>query len=210
MSFENSKPTETPVSAVATPTASALKIGYARVSTRDQNLDLQIAALNAVGCQRIFDDTMSGTKRERPGLERALDSLRAGDTFVLWKLDRLGRRLKDLVELVGELEKRGVHFQSTTESIDTSTPMGRFFFHIMASLAEMERDLLVERTQAGLKAARAQDRLGGRKRAMTDSKLDSARKLLASGLSPRDVAANLGVSLPTLYRWIPASERENG
>ncbi len=188
--------------------ATGLKIGYARVSTRDQNLDLQTAALTAIGCERIYKEAMSGTRRDRPELNRALEHLRAGDTLVVWKLDRLGRSVKDLVELVGDLEKRGVHFQSTTDSIDTSTPAGRFFFHVMASLAQMERELLVERTQAGLEAARAQNRLGGRKRAMTESKLESARKLLASGAAPREVAANLGVSLPTLYRWIPASERE--
>ena len=183
------------------------KIGYARVSTRDQNLDLQTAALRAVGCDRIFEETMSGSKRERPELKRALDHLRAGDTLVVWKLDRLGRSVKDLVELVGELEARGVHFQSTTDSIDTGTPAGRFFFHVMASLAQMERELLIERTRAGLDAARAQGRVGGRKRAMTESKLEAAKKLLAAGAAPREVAANLGISVPTLYRWLPASEQ---
>ncbi len=195
MSFENLTPT------------TALKIGYARVSTRDQNLDLQTAALRAAGCAKIYEDTISGAKRERPGLDRALEHLRAGDTLVVWKLDRLGRSVKDLVEMVGELEKRGVHFQSVTDSIETATPAGRFFFHVMASLAQMERELLVERTRAGLDAARAQGRVGGRKRAMTDSKLEAAKKLLASGAAPREVAANLGISVPTLYRWIPASER---
>ena len=196
MSFEN-------------PTApTGLKIGYARVSTRDQNLDLQTTALREAKCARIFEDTISGAKRERPGLDRALEHLRAGDTLVVWKLDRLGRSVKDLVELVGELEARGVHFQSVTDSIETATPAGRFFFHVMASLAQMERELLVERTRAGLDAARAQGRVGGRKRAMTDSKLEAAKKLLASGVAPKDVAGNLGISVPTLYRWIPASERE--
>ena len=183
------------------------KIGYARVSTRDQNLDLQLTALNGAGCAKIFEDTMSGAKRQRPGLERALEHLRAGDTLVVWKLDRLGRSVKDLVELVGDLEKRGVHFQSVTDSIETATPAGRFFFHVMASLAQMERELLIERTRAGLDAARAQGRVGGRKRAMTQSKLEAAKKLLDAGLAPREVAANLGISLPTLYRWLPASER---
>ena len=189
-------------------TATGHKIGYARVSTREQNLDLQTDALGKAGCTRIFEETMSGAKRERPQLNNALDYLRASDTLVVWKLDRLGRSVKDLVELVGELEKRGVHFQSVTDNIDTSTPAGRFFFHVMASLAQMERELLIERTRAGLEAAKVQGRIGGRKRAMTESKLESARKLLAAGAAPRDVAANLGVSVPTLYRWIPASERE--
>ena len=191
-----------------TPTSSH-KIGYARVSTRDQNLDLQIADLERIGCDRIYKEAISGTKRDRPELNRALDHLRAGDTLVVWKLDRLGRSVKDLVEMVGELEKRGVHFQSSTDNIDTGTPAGRFFFHVMASLAQMERELLIERTRAGLDAAKAQGRIGGRKRAMTDSKLEAAKKLLASGLAPRDVAQNLGISVPTLYRWIPASQRED-
>ena len=208
MSFENKASENAPTSDAAT--ATGHKIGYARVSTRDQNLDLQTAALKQAKCDRIFEETMSGAKRVRPELERTLDHVRAGDTLVVWKLDRLGRSVKDLVELVGELEKRGVHFQSVTDNIDTSTPAGRFFFHVMASLAQMERELLVERTRAGLDAAKAQGRVGGRKRAMTESKLESARKLLATGAAPRDVAADLGVSVPTLYRWIPASERENG
>ena len=151
MSFENSSTLSKPRDDAAT--ASGHKIGYARVSTREQNLDLQTDALRKAGCTRIFEETMSGAKRERPQLNSALDYLRAGDTLVVWKLDRLGRSVKDLVELVGELEKRGVHFQSVTDNIDTSTPAGRFFFHVMASLAQMERELLVERTRAGLEAA---------------------------------------------------------
>ena len=207
MSFENSTAPFTSANDAAT--ATGHKIGYARVSTRDQNLDLQTAALNKVGCTRIFEETMSGAKRARPELEKTLDHARAGDTLVVWKLDRLGRSVKDLVELVGELEKRGVHFQSVTDNIDTSTPAGRFFFHVMASLAQMERELLIERTRAGLDAAKSQGRVGGRKRVMSESKLESAKKLLAAGAAPRDVAADLGVSVPTLYRWIPASERES-
>ena len=108
---------------------------------------------------------------------------------------------------VGELEQRGIHFTSLTDNIDTSTPSGRFFFHVMASLAQMERELMIERTKAGLDAARKQGRVGGRKRIMTDSKLQSAKRLLADGIAPKDVANNLGVSIPTLYRWLPASER---
>lgn len=146
-------------------------IGYARVSTHDQNLDLQRAALESAGCERIYDDNLSGTRRDRPGLERALETLREGDTLVVWKLDRLGRSVKDLVELVGELERRNVHFRSLTDAIDTSTPAGRFFFHVMASLAQMERELLIERTRAGLVGAKAQGRVGGRKPKMTHSKL---------------------------------------
>ena len=180
-------------------------IGYARVSTTDQNLDLQIDALTKVGCEKILDDKISGTRADRPGLARAMELLRKDDTLVVWKLDRLGRSVKNLVDLVADLQKHGIHFKSLTDSIDTGTPSGRFFFHVMASLAEMERELTAERTRAGLEVARQLGRKGGRKRQMTDSKIESAKKLLANGIPPRDVAANLGVSVPTLYRWIPAS-----
>ena len=182
-------------------------IGYARVSTLDQHLDLQIDALSKAGCSRLFEDKMSGSRAERPGLAKALEMLREGDTLVVWKLDRLGRSVKNLVDLVGQLHRQGVHFKSLTDAIDTGTPSGRFFFHVMASLAEMERELTGERTRAGLEVARQLGRKGGRKRKMTNSKIESARKLLASGMPPRDVAKNLGVSVPTLYRWIPASSQ---
>ena len=117
-------------------------VGYARVSTQDQNLDLQTQALNDAGCERIYEDKISGTRAEREGLTKALDHLRSGDTLVVWKLDRLGRSVKHLVDLVNNLHEKGIHFKSVTDNIDTSTPSGRFFFHVMASLAEMERDLI--------------------------------------------------------------------
>lgn len=180
-------------------------IGYARVSTAEQNLDLQIAALNNVGCEKIYQDQLSGTKVTRPGLSTALEVLRKNDTLVVWKLDRLGRTVKGLIDLVNELQQKEIHFKSITDNVDTSTPAGRFFFHMMASLAQMERELMVERTKAGLAAAKAKGRVGGRKRKMTQSKIESAKKLLASGILPKDVAQNLGISIPTLYRWIPAS-----
>ena len=180
-------------------------IGYARVSTQDQNLDLQTEALRKAGCEKLFEDKLSGRLADRPGLTQTLQMLREGDTLVVWKLDRLGRSVKNLVDLVNELRARGVQFKSLTDSIDTATASGRFFFHVMASLAEMERELTVERTRAGLEVARQLGRKGGRKRQMTDSKIASAKKLLASGVPPRDVAKNLGVSVPTLYRWIPAA-----
>lgn len=180
-------------------------IGYARVSTQDQNLDLQRRALTSAGCEKVYEDTISGTRAERPGLGKALEMLRQGDTLVVWKLDRLGRSVKHLVDLVSALAARDVNFKSLTDSIDTGTPSGRFFFHVMASLAEMERELMVERTQAGLNAARQLGRTGGRRRQMTDSKIRAAKRLLADGVPPRDVAKNLGVSIPTLYRWVPAS-----
>lgn len=183
-----------------------MMIGYARVSTQDQNLDLQTEALTKAGCEKIYEDKISGVRAERPGLTRALEMLREGDTLVVWKLDRLGRSVKQLVDMVGELHRQGIQFKSLTDAIDTGTPAGRFFFHVMASLAEMERELIIERTRAVLDAAKQLGRKGGRKPKMTSSKIESAKKLLASGIPPRDVAKDLGVSVPTLYRWVPASK----
>jgi len=180
-------------------------IGYARVSTQDQHLDFQRKALTGVGCQKIFEDRVSGTRAERPGLVCALEMLREGDILVISKLDRIGRSVKHLVDLVDELRSQGVQFRSLADAIDTSTSSGPFFFHVMASLAEMERELTVERTRAGLEVARQLGRKGGRKRQMTDSKIESAKKLLASGVPPRDMAKNLNVFVPTLYRWVPVS-----
>jgi len=135
--------------------------------------------------------------------------LRTGDTLVLWKLDRLGRNVKGLIELVETLQAEGINFYSITDGINTSIPAGRFFFHVMASLAQMERELLVERTKTGLAAAKERGRVGGRKSVMTAGKLEAAQKLLCEGMPPKDVAKNLGVSIPTLYRWCPAASREN-
>jgi DNA invertase Pin-like site-specific DNA recombinase len=140
---------------------------HTRVSTQDQNLDLQQAALDKDGCERVYTDQISGATRDRPGLTQALDYARAGDTLVVWKLDRLGRSMQHLVELAGELERRDINLRSITDNIDTTTAAGRFFFNVMAALANMERDLIVERTQAGLAAARRKGRVGGRRRKMT-------------------------------------------
>lgn len=180
-------------------------IGYARVSTTDQDLALQTDALEKAGCERIFSDKASGAAASRAGLEAAISHLRAGDALVVWKLDRLGRTVKGLVDLVTDLEGQGIQFRSLTDGIDTSTGPGRFFFHVMAALAQMERELIVERTRAGLAAAKARGRLGGRRPKMTETKLDAARKLLIAGSRPKDVARDLGISVPTLYRWIPAA-----
>lgn len=182
-------------------------IGYARVSTSDQRLDLQQQALREAGCEKIYEDTGSGRPADRPGLLSALDQLRSGDTFVVWKLDRLGRSVKQLVDLVSDFERDEINFLSLTDGIDTSTPAGRFFFHVMASVAQMERELIVERTRAGLDVARKRGTKVGRKPSMTESKLTSAKQLLAIGWSPRAVAVDLGVSLATLYRWLPARDR---
>jgi DNA invertase Pin-like site-specific DNA recombinase len=182
-------------------------IGYARVSTDEQSLDLQLDALKAAGCKRIFTDKVSTTKADHPGLADALSHLRHADVLVIWKLDRLGRTVKGLVDFVADLHGRKIQFRSLTDGIDTTTPAGRFFFHVMASLAQMERELLAERTRAGLDAARRRGRVGGRKRQMTPRKVESARKLLKGGMAPREVAQSLSVSIPTLYRWLPASSR---
>jgi len=177
-------------------------IGYARVSTNDQNLDLQQHALKAAGCEQIFSDKLGGTIKLRPGIEDAFKFLRAGDTLVIWKLDRLGRTVKGLVSLVEELQERGIQFRSLTDGIDTSTPAGRFFFHVMAAMAQMERELIKERTQAGLAAAKQRGKTGGRPRVMDASKVSMAKRLLEAGESPTAVARNLGVGRATLYRAI--------
>lgn len=181
-------------------------IGYARVSTQDQDLSFQKDALSKAGCERIYEDKLSGAKADRPGLEKALEMLREGDTLVVWKLDRLGRSFKHMIQVADELKDRGIHLRSLTDSLDTSTTSGRFFFNVMASLAEMERELIIERTRAGLEVAKQQGRKGGRKPKMNASKVESARTLLASGKPSRDVAETLGVSQATLYRWLAASE----
>jgi len=182
-------------------------IGYARVSKYDQNLELQLDALKKAGCKKIFSDKSSGDRMERKGLTEAISHLREDDIFVVWKLDRLGRNVKGVVDFICDMENRGVNFKSLTDNIDTTTPAGRFFFHVMTSLAQMERELIVERTRAGLESARKRGRIGGRKRLMTPSKVESAKKLLHDGIPAREVADNLGVSIPTLYRWCPAAER---
>ena len=186
-----------------------MQIGYVRGSTQDQDLRLrlQYEALRQVPCDKIYDDKASGAKASRESMKLALDVLRENDTLFVWKLDRLGRSVKDLVTIVCDLEQRGVHFRSPTDQIDTSTTASRFFFHVMASLAQMERDLTVERTRAGLDAARRQGRTGGRKRKMTDSRISAAKRLPQDGTSPREVAKDLGVSIPTLYQWFPASQQ---
>ncbi len=183
-----------------------MKIGYARVSTQDQNLKMQLDALKKVGCEKVFREKASGVHSKRSGLDRALSHLRKGDVFVVWKLDRLGRNLGRLVAFVEGVQERGIEFKSITDNIDTTTPSGRFFFHMMAALAQMERELIAERTRAGLEAARKRGRVGGRPRTMTEKKVKAAKKLLKIGTTPREVAETLGVSMPTLYRWLPASD----
>src|SRR5947209_7135886 len=157
-----------------------MQIGYARVSTTEQTLDLQLDALKKAGCSKIFTDTASGAKTERKGLDEALAYVRSGDTLVVWRLDRLGRSLKHLIEVVTDLEKRGIGFKSLTENIDTTTSGGKLIFHIFGALAEFERNLIRERTQAGLIAARARGRKGGRPKSLTGKKLAMLQELYHS------------------------------
>ena len=189
-------------------------VGYARVSTHEQLLHLQEDALTKAGCERIFTDTVSGTKTERRGLAEALDFLRAGDTLVVWRLDRLGRSLRHLIETVMKLEQRQIGFKSLTEHIDTTTSGGKLVFHIFGALAEFERDLIRERTQAGLAAARTRGRVGGRRRVAA---LDTPKKVaLAQALynnktaSIAEICQTLRVSRATLYRYIKVGKPPAG
>jgi DNA invertase Pin-like site-specific DNA recombinase len=181
-------------------------VGYARVSTLEQNLDLQKDALTKAGCEQTFHDRISGAKSERPGLTQALDFMRDGDVLVVWKLDRLGRSLGQLIETVSLLGGRGIGFRSLTENIDTTSAGGKLIFHIFGSLAEFERDLIRERTQAGLAAARARGRLGGRPRAEglnDEKKLVLARSLYNDKNNTIDTICKiLKVSRATLYRYV--------
>lgn len=180
-------------------------IGYARVSTSDQKLALQHDALNAARCERIFDDHASGAKTDRPGLAEALAYLRRDDTLVVWKLDRLGRSMSHLIDKVGELAARGIGFRSLTEQIDTTTSGGMLVFNIFGSLAQFERDLIRERTNAGLKAARERGSPGGRRPVITPDKLRKARDHLAAGLTVREAATRLKVGKTALYKALDSA-----
>lgn len=181
---------------------SLMLIGYARVSTHEQNLDLQNDALKAAGCERIFTDTASGAKTDRPGLTAALELCRKEDTFVVWKLDRLGRSLPHLVETVRDLVDKGIGFKSLQESIDTTTSGGKLIFHIFASLAEFERDIIRERTKAGLVAARARGRKGGRPKGVNVKKQKAALALKANPqYSIREICEIVGISRNTYYKY---------
>ncbi len=181
-------------------------IGYARVSTHEQTLDLQQDALKQAGCQQIYTDTASGAQTERKGLQDALQYLREGDVLVVWRLDRLGRSLKHLIETITALEERGIGFKSLSESIDTTTSGGKLVFHVFGALAEFERELIRERTKAGLAAARARGRMGGRPKASslnTDKKVALAQALYEDkNNSIADICATLRVSRSTLYRYL--------
>jgi DNA invertase Pin-like site-specific DNA recombinase len=181
-----------------------MRIGYARVSTGDQDSSLQLDALQAAGCAKMFQEKASGAQRERPQLMAALDYLRQGDTLVVWKLDRLARSLKQLIETVEGLEMRGIGLCSLTEAIDTTTAGGRLIFQIFGALAEFERQVIRERTKAGLAAARVRGRTGGRPPALSAADLAAARALLKEpDISVAAVAKRLGVAPSTLYRHLP-------
>src|SRR3954465_14599639 len=178
-------------------------IGYARVSTTDQTLDLQRDALDTAGCVKTYTDTASGAKAERKGFQEALDYVREGDVLVVWRLDRLGRSLKDLIETISRLETRKIGFKSLTENIVTTTSGGKLIFHIFGALAEFERNLIRERTNAGLQAARARGIKGGRPKALTDKKSEMARKLYADkSNSIEEICRTLGISRMTLWRYV--------
>ncbi|MFL5625328.1 MAG: recombinase family protein [Ktedonobacteraceae bacterium] len=182
-------------------------VGYARVSTQDQTLDLQKDALEKIGCTKIFTDIISGAKAERKGLQEALAYVRAGDILVVWRLDRLGRSLKHLIEVVSKLEKRRIGFKSLTENIDTTTSGGRLVFHIFGALAEFERDIIRERTNAGLIAARARGRKGGRPKSLTGKKVAMAQELYHNKQnSINDICKSLNISRATLYRSITSEK----
>lgn len=181
-------------------------IGYARVSTVDQNLDLQCNALTEAGCERIFTEQMSGAVADRPELMAAIGHARSGDTLVVWKLDRLARSVKQLIDTVENLRARRIEFRSLTEALDTTTAQGRLVFHMFGALAEFERSLIHERTRAGLSAAKKAGRTGGRPPKLTDDDIQAAKAMLTNpDIGVASVAHRLGVSLATLYRHIPAA-----
>lgn len=183
-------------------------IGYSRVSTRDQKPHLQLDALREAGCERIFEETVSGAKRERPELQAALDFMRSGDTLVIWKLDRLARSTHQLLETVERLLQRGIGLKALTQDIDTTTAGGRLIFTVFGAIAEFEREIIRERTCAGLDAARARGRKGGRPRVLSEKNLKEARALLTDpDITVEDVARRLGVGSSTLYRYLPAARQ---
>lgn len=178
-----------------------MKIGYARVSTTDQTLEPQKDALSEAGCEKLFTDVASGARSQRLGLDKAIAFCRHGDTLVVWKLDRMGRSMSHLIEMMQKLEKRGVGFQSLTEKIDTTTAGGRLIFHLFGALAEFERDLIRERVQAGLKSARARGRKGGRPPVSEETKRMAKTLLADKKLSVKQICERLGIAKSTLYKY---------
>jgi len=181
-----------------------MKVGYARVSTGIQNLDLQLDALREHGCEEIFTDKISGSKDKRQGLEEALRFVRSGDTIVVWRLDRLGRNMQNLIKIVNDLNGRGISFHSLQENItmDKTSATGQLMFHLFAAFAEFERNLIQERSAAGRVAARARGRLGGRPEKLDKKELEMLKTLVASGTPITDIAQRWGVSRTTVYRYL--------
>ena len=180
-----------------------MNIGYARVSTEDQNLDLQIDALNEANCDHIYKEKMSGKIKERPALEEALSFMRKGDTLVVWKLDRLGRSLRHLIEVINKLMDEGMYFMSLQEKIDTTSTSGKLIFHIFAALAEFEREIISERTKAGLKAARARGRFGGRPKKLNEEQTQMVKKMWKDHTIPIDeICHSFDISRTTLYHYL--------
>ena len=186
-----------------------MKVGYARVSTQDQNPNLQIDALEEAGCERIYIDKVSGVAKQRPELFAAIEYMRTGDTLVVWRMDRLARSLNQLITTVESLESQGKGFCSLNESIDTTTAGGKLIFHIFGSLSEFERSIIKERTKAGLEAARKQGRVGGRKPKLKPTDVESMKTLLANPtFSVKEIAKRHNISVATLYRYIPQARSE--
>ncbi|MCH2249581.1 MAG: recombinase family protein [Cognatishimia sp.] len=182
-------------------------IGYARVSTNGQNLDGQIDRLREAGCERIFEEVASGAKLDRPVLDEAFSYCRAGDTFVCLSLSRVARSVQHLIQIVADFEERDIGFMSLTETIDTTSPTGRMLFTIMSACAQLERDVLIERTKIGLAAARRRGKLGGRPKKMTDVQITSAKEMFSNDVPAAEIASAFGISVATLYRTVPASSR---
>ncbi|WP_341763572.1 recombinase family protein [Candidatus Tisiphia endosymbiont of Beris chalybata] len=182
-------------------------IGYARVSTVDQNLDLQLDALKKVGCEKLFEDKITGSTLNRPGLSKALGDLRRGDTLVVWKLDRLGRSLRNLIELINELQEKDIMFRSIQDGIDTSNSIGQFFFHITGAFGELERNLIKERTKAGLDAARTRGRTGGRKASLNNKQIQMMLEIYNARSAPIiEICEQFKISRKTFYRYIENSK----
>jgi DNA invertase Pin-like site-specific DNA recombinase len=183
-------------------------IGYARVSTRDQKAHLQLDALREAGCEKIFEETASGARRDRPALNAALDFMRSGDTLVVWKLDRLARSTRQLLDTVEMFERRKIGLKTITQNIDTTNAGGRLIFTVFGAIAEFEREIIRERTRAGLDAARSRGRKGGRPRSLSDKDLKQARALLTDPeITVEEVARRFGVGPSTLYRYLPAARQ---
>lgn len=183
-----------------------MKIGYIRVSTQEQNLSLQIDALKAIGCETWYEEKVSGTKLNRPQLQNALKALRKGDILVVWKLDRLGRSLKDLIQIISDLQEKEISFYSIKDNIDTSSASGKLFFHLFAALAEFESNIIKERTNAGLIAARARGHKGGRPKKITAKEAAKAKAMLSDPtITKTEIAKHFGITRATLDKYLNVS-----